>query len=302
MIRTREQRRMGTRVAGWTLGCILAMAGAAGGSAAQAQAKNPGPATAAATHTLQRAAQVSAKPESGGGMHEGIKVHGHWTIEVRNPNGKLLSHTEFENSLYSPGTTGYPYAFLVRGYSVGEWGILLGSSSSSPCTATLNGPFNSGSQAGLFPNFGLAFNAPFCVLSEVIPPAAIEPQNCASAPDSGCSQNLQVQLLHPGGANLPVGPLSLSGSVVAANAGTISQVQTILSACGGGTSPFQCASLTSGSSTGDYLYTFTAATLPASNTTQTPCSSTGAAGQISCAVKVPEAGDTINVQVTISFQ
>ena len=36
------------------------------------------------------------------GEHEGIKVHGHWTIEVKNPDGKLVSHTEFENALVQP--------------------------------------------------------------------------------------------------------------------------------------------------------------------------------------------------------
>jgi hypothetical protein len=31
--------------------------------------------------------------------HEGLKVHGHWTIDVRNPDGTLASHHEFENAL-----------------------------------------------------------------------------------------------------------------------------------------------------------------------------------------------------------
>lgn len=34
-----------------------------------------------------------------GGLAAGIKVRGWWTIDVRNPDGKLFSHTEFENSL-----------------------------------------------------------------------------------------------------------------------------------------------------------------------------------------------------------
>jgi hypothetical protein len=39
---------------------------------------------------------------SRGGGHEGIKVHGHWTIEVRNPDGTLADRREFENSLSQP--------------------------------------------------------------------------------------------------------------------------------------------------------------------------------------------------------
>lgn len=39
----------------------------------------------------------AAKPASG--MGEGIKVHGHWTIEVRNPDGSVASVHKFENAL-----------------------------------------------------------------------------------------------------------------------------------------------------------------------------------------------------------
>jgi len=28
-------------------------------------------------------------------------VHGHWTIDVREPDGTLVSHNEFENALVS---------------------------------------------------------------------------------------------------------------------------------------------------------------------------------------------------------
>jgi hypothetical protein len=35
---------------------------------------------------------------------EGIKVHGHWVIEVRNPDGSIASRREFENALTPEGT------------------------------------------------------------------------------------------------------------------------------------------------------------------------------------------------------
>jgi len=94
--------------------------------------------------------------------------------------------------------------------------------------------------------------------------------------------------------------LQLSGSVSAPNSGTISQVQTMVSVCGPTVSPSTCAAETYPDSASlDSITAFTAASLPASSSTATPC---GGTGQISCAVNVPEAGDTINVQVTISFQ
>ncbi len=33
----------------------------------------------------------------------GIRIHGHWVIDVRNPDGKLVEHRDFENSLATVG-------------------------------------------------------------------------------------------------------------------------------------------------------------------------------------------------------
>jgi hypothetical protein len=260
---------------------------------AQASATSAAPPAAPpakAASSAQAGQAVSPGKRQPGGTHEGIKVHGHWMIEVRSLDGKLVSHTEFENSLY---TGGYPYttpgAYLSRTLTQGEWGITL-SGSPAPCSATI--PFTFATGYAYQPT-RFAFGGPFCVLSEITPPAAIEPQNCAAAPSSGCSQNLKVSTDSSGN-------LTLMGSVVAADSGTISQVQTILSTCAPGVSPAACASETSPDDVhDDYLNAFTAATMPTSNTPSTPC---GGAGQISCAVNVPAAGDTINVSVTISFQ
>src|SRR5262249_33754447 len=51
-----------------------------------------------------------------------IKVHGHWVIEVQNPNGTFFSHTEFENSLQSPTILA---VLLSRGAIPGLWQIRL---------------------------------------------------------------------------------------------------------------------------------------------------------------------------------
>jgi hypothetical protein len=232
-----------------------------------------------------------------GGTHEGIKVHGHWMIEVKSPDGKLISHTEFENSLFGGGGGEILPLFFTATqsqgvvYTPGEWGVLLGDPASPPCSAELSFPFNNNNLTTL----PLAYNSGFCVLAQQAPPAAIYPLNCGSTPNSNCSYNLQI------GIN-GQGSLTLSGSVISANAGTISQVQTLLSTCGGKIAPTVCATETSPDSPapfgGDYVLVFTNASLPQSGSS-TPC---GGAGQISCAVTVPAAGDSINVSVTISFQ
>lgn len=259
---------------------------------------------AQAQHHAAKSGGAAAARTSGRGMHEGIKVHGHWSIEVRNPKGKLLSHTEFENSLVGGpfgGGSWLTYFFLQQAkpssnslggsLTPGEWGILLGDPSSPPCSANLTTSFN-------LPSYGGTdiLRGTFCVLTQQVPPAAIYPVGCGSG-NEGCSYNLVVSNPFNGdGVNV----LQLSGSVVSQSPGTISVVQTVLSYCEGNVAPSVCWSETAPDSNAfGGFFAFTQAGLPASNTTQFPC---GGAGQISCAVNVPEAGDTINVQVSISFQ
>jgi hypothetical protein len=74
-----------------------------------------------------------------GEHQDGIKVHGHWTIEVRNPDGKLVTHREFENSLDpQTGATGLANV-LGRVHSVGLWEVGVGNLPTlpaQPCQAS----------------------------------------------------------------------------------------------------------------------------------------------------------------------
>src|SRR5436190_13796579 len=84
------------------------------------------------THNPETSFIARATPpvnESQGAQQEGIKVHGHWTIDVRNPDGTLVTHHEFENGL----ETDNPLAMILgRSLTVGEWQIYLGASDGSP--------------------------------------------------------------------------------------------------------------------------------------------------------------------------
>lgn len=101
------------------------------GQAQQAQTAAPqvAPTKAQPAEEEEAATQSNAVNENStrGGHHEGIKVHGHWTIEVRNPDGSLVTHREFENSLVPGNSGGGPFLSLVlsRGISVGTWEIQL---------------------------------------------------------------------------------------------------------------------------------------------------------------------------------
>jgi hypothetical protein len=67
---------------------------------------------------------VAEEKPSGNGSHEGIKVHGYWTIEVHNPDGSLVRHVEFENSLVATGGPAL-VAVLSQQATMGIWYVQL---------------------------------------------------------------------------------------------------------------------------------------------------------------------------------
>jgi hypothetical protein len=75
-----------------------------------------------ACHASAAVLESGAKPSRGSG--EGVRVHGHWTIEVLNPDGTLVTHHEFENSLQSAGAQAL-IASLARLTVIGTWSIVL---------------------------------------------------------------------------------------------------------------------------------------------------------------------------------
>jgi len=148
---------------------------------------------------LVRPAAIAAQER-----REGITVHGHWTIDVRNPDGTLVSHREFENALLGSGKTFA--AQLFSGTAVpGPWAIaLLGDlTNGAICTAGIAGVC--GITQG--PPEGFGFGA-------------------TSSP------NLT---LTPGN-----GAFTLSGSIQAASRGSIASVQTWPGKCVSTVSPATC--------------------------------------------------------------
>jgi hypothetical protein len=107
--------------------------GMAGACMAQASAAPAQPAAQAAVapqaHPAAQPAQKRVPGEPAAkGTHEGIKVHGHWTIEVKNPDGKLVTHREFENSLTTqPEVSGATLlaGLLGRSLTAGSWQVQL---------------------------------------------------------------------------------------------------------------------------------------------------------------------------------
>lgn len=210
----------------------------------------------AQTQTAKNSETPAAKP-GGRGSSEGIKVHGHWTIEVRNPDGKLVSHSEFENGLCTTPSglpAGYTYgdyviATLLAGNSVaGGWAVELGnpaipSPSNPPLPCATGGGGLQGAASVLFvlvePGFTVA--AP-CANVNV------------SAPNATCFPTLAAPTVSN---SYPV-TLTLSGSftVPTGTTATITAVGTFVTFCAPEDNPSQCLSLVSPAETqltGTYL-------------------------------------------------
>jgi hypothetical protein len=97
------------RTAVLSLGLLLIL------GAVAAQAGETGPA---------REVAPEAAPSGGtSGPVEGLRVHGHWTIEVRNPDGALVERRDFENALSIGVGDVHLVNVLARTRTAGTWTI-----------------------------------------------------------------------------------------------------------------------------------------------------------------------------------
>jgi hypothetical protein len=80
---------------------------------------------------------VAEEKPSSDPSHQGIKVHGHWTIEVRNPDGTVVTRREFENSLFQPASS--LAAILARTGTTGAWAVRVDSSAPGLCAPSGTG-------------------------------------------------------------------------------------------------------------------------------------------------------------------
>ena len=211
-----------------------------------------------------------------GGQHESIKVHGHWTIEVRNADGSLVRHVEFENSLDGGHTIPNPTAgqppliapggaALLSGVLSGQW--------SAPAAASwqivLVGPVGLDNLTTTDPN------AP-CLIANLHESVCgiVSPSSCFATPTAGLSCNLSVT---PLGASPQFTGIQLSGSVAATQNGQVVTVATF--------TPLNC------------VVTSTPSCLPSSVSGAFFTSSTNFPGAPISVI----AGQTIAVTVNISF-
>jgi hypothetical protein len=83
--------------------------------------------------SAEAAGAQTVAPPPPSGRQEGIKVHGHWVVEVRNPDGTLADRREFNNALHSGALT--LTTLLTRRGVPGRWELTFGNTDTDipPC-------------------------------------------------------------------------------------------------------------------------------------------------------------------------
>lgn len=198
------------------------------------------------TVAASKAAAAPVEKSPANGEREGIKVHGHWTIEVRNPDGTVDKHVEFENQICPDQTYTRPgtlltepasgtfvggaafFAQVASGSSVpGAWQIVLGSAADANAA-----PIPSGCVTPLdvWTPFDHAGFAPSDLIN-IIQSNDSAASNCVNSEIAGANtENCSLTLAPP-----PIGPnIALSGTylVSATSSGNIDVVSTVNNWCG----------------------------------------------------------------------
>lgn len=251
-MKTNGQHEVIARIAGTglVLATLLALvlassiAGRAQSSAASPAVPAAAPATPAKASPAAQAGQPTAPAQrQPGGNHEGITVHGHWIIEVRNPDGKLVSHTEFENSLQLGAIF---LTNLLSGQALsGGWAISLG-------------PPPGQQNLGETPCYNTITYSNCTIVSPTVAPTT-----CSS--DPSCFATLSVSPTSfqtaPDGALM----VTLQGTATAGSGGgVVGTVSTFMVQCGSAVAPANCSTAngnTQGLSGGFYANAFSGRTL-----------------------------------------
>ena len=219
----------GVRSAAWLIMASLASPAVI----AQQERATPATETAAQASELSQTS-VAPKQETQEASPNAIKVHGAWTIEVRNSDGSLVSHREFENALTTGQNRGDLSLALLLGRqnSMGNW------------TVGLYAPAN---QPGACPSHSTSTG--FCVVTEIAEPNTdyVFPTLKATVPDTGTNK----------------GKLVLSGSAVATGTGQIGGVTTGFRLCAPSVAASNPCNPTSLPGAGELGVTFSSATLTA---------------------------------------
>ncbi|MFY9802999.1 MAG: hypothetical protein WAK78_15720 [Candidatus Acidiferrales bacterium] len=221
-------------------GAEVARAQSASSSTAVQAAKSAAAAPASAAAAAKAPANPAAAPAPSGGLNTGIRIHGHWKIVVRNPDGTVATRRDFENSLTYPG------AFLLQNFlggtmTPGAWAIGLGAQlpgNSGPCANSFTitssqtpSPVSSGSCIIAEPTGGYALGAdcpgnfPYC--QPTLTRQQLTFQTTTQSLNGPLGTVLVSRVVSSSG-------FELTGTAAASSSGTIDTVATLVMLCGPG--------------------------------------------------------------------
>ncbi len=145
-------------------------------------------------------AQALKEAAAAEGPKQGIKVHGHWTIEIRDPDGTQVPRREFDNALAPSGGGSVLARVFARQLTVGSWQVGVG--------------------GGLCTSDGTPSGTQFvCQIVE------------SGAPTPVASTFATLTVAAAGGT------LVLNGSAIAARTGVVYDVRTLFNECPATTTP-----------------------------------------------------------------
>jgi len=162
----------------------------------------------AAAKPVAAVAEEETTPLKNDASHQGIKVHGHWKIVVKNADGSIAQTREFENSMTSVG--GIFLSSVLTGNDVsGGLVIYVATQGTSTC------------------------GKPFCAMVANTTGGA-GGSICSNTSTYACATGLTTTV------SSSAASFVLSGQYTASQAGTISQGSTGITRCGGNVTSQAC--------------------------------------------------------------
>jgi hypothetical protein len=232
--------------------------------------------------TASDAAPAAQAPKGAG---EGIKVYGQWTIEIRNRDGSIARHVEFENALTSEGPailSGLLFGSLVPG----SWALVV-DGSSSPCSSNKNSSSKEGGCVIVQEGSGLTTLKLFSPCTTTVGPVG------AGKTQPFCYSTLNPSETGSGGV-LGFSSFTLSGEAYADTSTSISSVLSGPAICGVFGKATEPTSISpSGCFDKQIFEPFTQYDFSAA-------ANCGKSGQSLCTLPV-QAGQVISATVTFSF-
>jgi hypothetical protein len=259
--------RKGTRAA---IQGLLAVACLSSAVAVQAQVPKSKP-VVTPPHAEDAERSGAVQPEPNDPAHQGVKVHGHWAIDVKNPDGAVAKHVEFENSLVVGGNGDNLLAYALTGYlSAADWALSLNNANSS--------------ETALCGQVCYGVNSSNSLMGQMF---------CSGSSSSRCTTGTSVKPILAGlGGGFAT--IKITGNITPASSGNITSVQTLMGGCT--TPPLYVGDISISNMSPQVCQNSTLSSLPSGTFFYGPFTSTSSFTPIPVV-----AGQIVSITVTISF-